>query len=221
MSFPNSAASTLEEMAARLAEIENGASDFSQLPVVLHEASRLSFRVGPMSREDYDAWQNLKALESLQHESSGAAKSKAPLNRDKSDTFLLSNAVFSESGDKLSEGIVKGLLSGKGFGPSTHLLCEAAAAKNPPRKELTSEFQLIYGATRSLIVLVRILEKAGALETLRDRLAPGEDEAKTKAVADVKKWMATLPFWEAVLETEDAAKTIGVSVYEAHSLIGT
>ncbi len=205
-------ASTLDQIAARLKEINEGTQDTSKLPVVSHEASGLSFRVGPMARADYEAWQNLKTLENLQHETGGGAKNGAPQNRDKSDAFLLCHAAFSESGEKLTAELAKLLLDGPGFGPSTHILCEAAAKENPPRAQLIGEMEILMNATACNLVFWRVVKRCGLDKMLLDRLA-GDEEERAFAEKEIGKVESTLVFWEAQLSAEKAAEIMESEIY--------
>lgn len=209
----NPVASTLDAIEARLKEIANGPTDISALQVVEHKATGLRFRVGPMKRANHEAWFNLRYFEEKQHADIGAREAGAPLQRDRSDLYLLQHAVWTEDGQKLTEPNARLLLDGEGFGPSTYALCEAAAHHNPPREAVVAALAQVWGASASNIVFWRVLKEAGLFKMLLDRFE-GTPEEREVAEREIAKVTGTLEFWEAAFEADRAAAEMDVGVYD-------
>jgi len=209
-------ASTFDLIEQRLKELAEGSGDVQSLQVVPHKASGLSFRVGAMSRDDYEAWQNLRFMETKQHEESGGMREGAPLVRDRSDAYLLEKSVWSEDGTQITAKMANHLLKGKHFAPSTAILLSAAQKENPPREDLISEVAFLWAKGQSDLLLMRVLLDCGLGEMVINKFAASATpEQKQQAEDAIYRAKEALLGFEGFFEIDEASKALGITLKDA------
>lgn len=208
-------ASTLAAIEAKLRADAKGAVDHKKLTVFTHVATNLKFRIGPMGRQAHETWMALRFMEEAQHRDSGAARAGAPLVRDRSDIHLLTSAVWTEDGIRLTDELARFLMDNDAYGPSTYAMLETASLLNPPRQALVGEIQKMWGANAVNFIFWRVLEKAGMFKVVIDRLA-GNPEEQAAAAKELRKVEYTLAFWEAGFNTKEIAQDMELDTYDRH-----
>jgi hypothetical protein len=209
---------TLAEIKARLDERQK--FDAAKLPTHYHELLGL-VHIGPMPTAAYSAIEAAETDLPAHWGGEGAKQSVwPPTNSRTMKDYMrfrvyMEHGVWTADGKRLESDIVEEMLKGP-FGGENEKLINAIKKQNPPRAYLVAEMAVVYGFSRSAVVLMRVLEKAGMLALARDYLAgnAGEEEYE-RAAADLRKFEETLPYWEAILEAEEFAKQTGLSIYDA------
>lgn len=202
---------TLDAIKAKLAATElQPTEDF------FHAGLGMVLRVGGMSSKGYDAVANPQQYYPAGHSQAGQRCTNEEFERVAVKISLLMHAVHEP---KLDYGTASQMLDKRGWGKDNEALFNLIRKLNPPAQYLTAEVARAYGFSRATVVLVRVLERAGLWSRLNDYLTlKAGDPICEAAAADLQKWRKALPFWESVLEAEDAAKSMEISVYEAAKL---
>lgn len=205
------------EALALIRERLHGAStrDFSKAARVQHDALDATFCAVPMARADYETWRNLRVLEEARHEDSGAAKTSAPIDRARSDAFLLANAIFSELGEALSAEDATMLMDAPGLWPCTKTVLSAAERENPPRENLAFEVQWLWRKNQGELAVWRVLFQCGLGKALLDWMAPSATaEEQEQARHNITKAEEAIHGFAAFFEAKETAEMLGITLNE-------
>jgi hypothetical protein len=193
-----------------------GTHDFSKAARVHHAALDVMFCVVPMRRTEYEQYRTLRAFEEIRHRDAGHTDTSVPIDRAKSDAFLLQHAVFSEDGEALCEEDAKALMDGAGLWPSTKTLLSAAEKENPPRENLAFEVQLLWRKNQAEIAVWQVLFECGLGKALLDWMAPSATpEEQEKARHNIVKAEEAVNGFAAFFDAKEAARLFGLKLREA------
>jgi len=125
----------------------------------VHEASGIEFKVQRMPSTAYTNLENVVEYDEM----TGQRKSTDVTEEHKRQLIYLVNGV---SEPKLDKDLANKMLTKPGWGFSNIELINAIKLLNPPPQQAVSDVQITAGAGRWLIVILKILSVAGAVDDL-------------------------------------------------------
>ena len=122
-----------------------------------HEASKIKFKLCPMSSSGYTALHNVSRLNPV---TNARVSSDQEDERERSIVYL----TYGVSKPKLTRESAENILDAPGWGPSNIGLVNAVAELNPSAEQRIDNFMILMGLARFQLIWFRVMEESGGLD---------------------------------------------------------